>query len=356
MSDYYKVLGVSKSASQEEIKKAYRKLAHKYHPDKKGGDEKKFKEINKAYQILSDKEKRAQYDRFGRTFEGSAPGGFQAGGWPGFNFSGSEGFEFDLGEMMEDFFGSSFRQKDINHGDDIRVDIEIPLEAVVSGLKKKILIRKRVVCPRCQGTGAEPGTPIKECFSCRGTGRVQQIKRTIFGSITRSVICPECGGEGKRPEKPCNVCHGEGWIEGNESIDVFIPAGVDSGQLIKIQGKGNAGRRGGPAGDLFVRIFVKKHRSFERKGDDLFLEKEIPFSLAALGGQVEIPTLEKNAIILKIPAGSQSGKVFRVSGIGIPKFSGFGRGHLYVRIKVKVPRSLTKNQKELLDKLKQEGI
>jgi molecular chaperone DnaJ len=359
MKDYYQILGVSRDASEDEIKKAYRKLAHKYHPDK-GGDEKKFKEINEAYQILSNKEKRAQYDRFGRVFEGGA--GFEPGFDTGFSWGRfSEGFEFDFGdlsEMMEEFFGFGIprRKKDLKRGKSIEIEIEIPLEDVLKGKEKEISLEKLLSCSRCQGIGAEPGTSVRECFSCRGTGQVQQIRRTPFGSFTRSATCPECGGEGFRPEKPCNVCKGEGRIRGEEVIKIFIPAGVDTNQVIKVEGKGDAGKRGGKSGDLYIRIFVKPHPVFKRKGDDLYISREISFSQAALGDEIEVPTLEGKKILLKVPQGTESGKILRISGKGIPHFSGYGRGNMYVELIVKTPKRLTKKQKELLEKLKEEGI
>lgn len=357
--DYYQILGVSKNASPEEIKKAYYKLAHKYHPDKEGGDEKKFKEINEAYQVLSDKEKRSQYDRFGQTFEkGTEPGfDFQwAWGQPGMDFD--FGFE-DLEDMVEGMFGfggSSRRKKDLKRGRDIEISLEIPLEETLKNQEKEIILNKYVTCSRCQGTGAEPGTKIKECFSCGGTGEVQQIKKTFLGSFTRYTTCPECGGEGYRPETRCNVCGGEGRLKKEETIQVLIPAGVDTNQVIELKGKGEAGKRGGKPGNLYVRIFVKKHPIFERKGDDLYLSAPISFSQAVLGDEIEIPTLENKKILLKIPAGTESGKIFKISGKGIPHFSSYGRGDMYVKITIKIPTRLTKAQKELLEKLKKEGI
>ncbi len=363
--DYYQILGVSQEASPEEIKKAYYKLAHKYHPDKGGGDEKKFKEINEAYQTLSDKEKRSQYDRFGRVFEGEGPG-FE----PGSNFQWSWGrpdididFEFGdfggLGEMMEDFFGfgaSPRRKKDIKKGKDIEIELGVSLEDILRGREKEITLEKFVSCSRCQGKGAEPGTKVKECFSCRGTGQVQQIQRTPFGSFTRVTTCPECGGEGFRPEKPCNVCKGEGRMKNEEKIKIFIPAGVDNNQIIKVEGRGDAGRKGGRSGDLYVRIFVKPHPIFNRKGDDLYVSIPISFSQAALGDEVEVSTLEGTKILLKVLAGTESGKILRISGRGIPHFSGYGRGTLYLELVVKTPKKLTKKQKELLERLKEEGV
>ena len=336
--DYYQILGVQKNASPDEIKKAYYKLAHKFHPDK-GGDEKKFKEINEAYQVLSNKEKRSQYDRFGRVFEGIP------GGEPGFDFQWAWGrpdmdFDFeDLGDMVEEMFGfgAPRRKKDLKKGKDIEIEMEIPLEDTLKGREKEITLAKMISCSRCQGTGAEPGTPINECFSCRGTGEVQQIKKTFFGSFTRYTTCPECRGEGYRPEKPCNVCQAEGRMKGEEDIKIFIPAGVDTNQVIKVEGKGEAGKRSGRAGDLYVSV-------------------PISFSQAVLGDEIETATLEGAKLLLMVPQGTESGKILRISGKGIPHFSGYGKGNLYVELTVKTPKKLTKKQKELLEKLKEEGI
>jgi len=359
--DYYKILGVSKKASSKEIKKAYYKLAHKHHPDK-GGDEKEFKEINEAYQVLSDKKKRSQYDRFGRVFEG------MRGGQPGFDFPWGWGrpdmdFNFESGfggleEMLEEIFGSGFsgRKRDLKKGKDIRVEMDISLEDTLKGKEKVIILEKVVICPRCQGRGAEPGTKVKECFSCRGTGQVQQIRKTFFGTFTKYIICPECGGEGYRPEKPCNVCRGEGRVKGKEDIKVFIPAGVDTNQIIKIEGKGNAGKRGGASGDLYVRVLVKKHPVFQRRGDDLYVLLSISFSQAALGDEIEILTIEGKKILLRIPAGTESGKILRISQKGIPHFSSYGRGNLYVEFVIETPKKLTKKQKELLRSLRENGL
>lgn len=359
--DYYQILGVERNATADDIKKAYRKLAHKYHPDK-GGDEKKFKEINEAYQVLSDTEKRGQYDQFGHVFDG-------AGGQPGWGFG--QGFDFesmkdrfggsfdaeDLGDIFGEMFGFGRQKKqDLKRGKDIEIDIEVPLESVLRDQEKEITLHKLNQCSRCQGKGAEPGTKINECFSCRGTGQVQQIKKTIFGSITRVTICPECGGEGFRPEKPCNVCKGEGRVKTEEKVKFFIPAGIDTNQVIKIEGKGEAGRKGGKSGDLYVRVFVKKHPVFKRKGDDIFMSSPISFSQAALGDEIEITTLEGKKIDLKVPSGTESGKILRISGKGIPHFSSYGRGNMYVMLTVKTPGRLSKKQKELLEQLKKEGL
>jgi molecular chaperone DnaJ len=350
--DYYKILGVDKNATQEDIKKAYRKLAHQHHPDK-GGDEQKFKEINEAYQVLSNSNKRSQYDRYGSAFEGA---GFQ--GQPGWDFSSAQGFDVnDLGDIFGDMFGFGGRKKrDNRRGRDIEVDFQISLEDTLKSQEKEISLKKLVTCSRCQGKGAEPGTKVKECFSCRGTGQVQQIRRTIFGSFTQMGVCPECRGEGYRPEKPCNVCKGEGRVKEEEKIKFFVPAGVDSRQIIKMEGKGEAGRKGGQPGDLYIRISVKKHPVFERRGDDLIVSVPVSFSQAALGGEAEVPTLEGKKIELKVPSGTESGKILKVSGKGIPHFSGYGRGNMFVVLNIETPKKLSKKQKELLENLKKEGL
>ena len=358
--DYYQILGVDKNSSQDDIKRAYRKLAHKHHPDK-GGDANKFKEVNEAYQVLSDKEKRGQYDQFGRVFEGGQPG-WDLGFGPGFDFEGMRdrsggGFDpSDLGDLFGEMFGFGGRKQDLKKGKDIEVDIEVPLEAILKTQEKEISLYKLASCSRCNGKGAEPGTKVNECFSCRGIGQVQQIKKTIFGSITRMTICPECGGEGQRPEKPCNVCKGEGRIKAEDMVRIFIPAGVDTNQVIKLDGRGEAGRKGGRSGDLYIRIFVKKHQVFQRRGDDLFVSVPISFSQAALGDEIEVPTLEGKTIILKMQSGTESGKVLRVSGKGIPHFSGYGIGSMYVELVIKTPKKLSREQKELLKKLKEQGL
>ncbi|MFA5013036.1 MAG: molecular chaperone DnaJ [Candidatus Paceibacterota bacterium] len=364
--DYYKILGVSKGSTPDEIKKAYYKLAHEHHPDKKGGNEEKFKEINEAYQVLSDKEKRTQYDQFGTVF-GSGNNNQGGAGFQGFNnaninwedIMGDFGNIEDIFDIFGNGFGGGFQQqkdKDIKRGSDLEVTIEVPLESVLTEQEREINIVKQSRCGRCDGTGAEPGTKVNECFSCRGTGRVQQIRKTILGTFTQYTICPECKGEGSKPEKPCNVCDAEGRIKKSEKIIIKIPAGVDNNQVIKVKRKGDAGRRGGTEGDLYARIFVKPHPLFQRKGDDLYLEEDISFSEAAMGDEIKIPTLEGNKLILKVPAGTQSGKVLKISKRGIPHFAGFGRGNLYVELNVQIPQKLTKKQKELLEKLKEEGL
>jgi molecular chaperone DnaJ len=369
--DYYELLGVQKTASQDEIKKAFHKLAHKHHPDK-GGDEKKFKEINEAYQVLSDTQKRQQYDQFGRVFENGQGGpGFEGnpfGSWSWGNGQNpfGEGAEFnmgDLGDIFSEFFGGGAgpfggrnAKKDSKKGKDIQIELQIPLEKTLKDNIEKFDLEKQIICHRCQGNGAEPGTKIKECFSCRGTGQVQQVRKTPFGSFTSLAVCPSCRGEGTSPEKPCNVCKGEGRTRGHQTIEVRIPAGIDSEQVIKLEGKGDAGKKNGKPGNLFVRVNIMPHQNFERKGDDLLTKTEINFTQAALGDELEIKILEGTSLLLQIPEGIESGKVLKISGKGIPHFQGFGRGNLYIEIIIKTPKKITKEQKKLLEDLKKTGL
>lgn len=360
--DYYELLGVTKSASQEEIKKAFHKLAHKYHPDK-GGDSAKFKEINEAYQVLSDAQKRQQYDQYG-----SVDGDFSAQGGPasGWNWAWQNqaqgGFDAeDLGDIFENFFsfgggGRATRRKDVKKGKDIQVDIEIELAETLKPIVRQIKLGKLISCVRCHANGAEPETKVNECFSCRGTGQVQQVKRTILGSYTSFATCPECKGEGTKPEKPCNVCRGEGRLKGDDTVEFTIPAGIDNNQAMEIPEKGDAGKKGGKAGDLYVRVYVKKHAVFARKGDDLYLTQEISFSQAALGDEIEIPALEGTQILLTVPAGTESGRILRVSGKGIPNFGSSHRGNMYVELLVKIPKKLTREQRKALEDLKEKGL
>ena len=360
MKDYYKILGVSKKASASAIKKAYYGLAKKHHPDK-GGDEGKFKEINEAYQILSNKQKRNQYDNFGRTFDGMNQGGANTQwNWGGGGFdANAQGF--DLGDILGEIFGgrgeSPFGQKkDFRKGKDLELRVNISLESVLKEKEKEVVLEKMIACDRCNGVGGEPGTKVKECFSCRGTGKVQRVRKTILGVFTETAVCPECSGEGYSPEKPCNVCKGKGRIKGKEKIKIIIPAGVDTNQVIKFKGKGDAGIKGGESGDLYVVFFVKKHSVFQRKGDDLYVSKNISFSQAVLGNELEIETLGGVKLLLEVPRGIESGKILRISQKGLPHFGGHGKGNLFVKLIIKTPQKLNRKQKELLEKLKEEGL
>jgi molecular chaperone DnaJ len=367
MKDYYKVLGVSKDASPSKIKKAYYKLAKKHHPDK-GGDEDTFKKINEAYQVLSNKKKRQQYDSFGRTFDGATGNGMGGMGGAGNNFYrqwswGNDGSGFDQGfdfkDILNEIFGGGNRynqKSDPRRGQDIKIRINLSLEDVLTDSKKEIILEKKVVCPRCGGTGGELETKMKECFSCRGTGRVKRIRKTMLGSFTENSICPECHGRGEVPEKTCNVCKGKGRIEKEQTIKISVPAGVDTDQIIKIRGKGNAGIGDGQSGDLYVVFYVEDHPVFDRRGDNLYTQKEISFAQASLGDDIEIKTLGGKEIILEVPKGTESGKVLKIRNKGVPHFGRGGRGDLFVELKIKVPQRLTKKQKDLLQKLKKENL
>ncbi len=358
MADYYNILGVSKGASDEEIKKAYRKLAHKYHPDKTGGDEKKFKKINEAYQVLSDKAKRSQYDQFGQTFgAGGGPtgGGFDFGG---FSAQGgpASGWEFDFGggdfeDIFSNIFGGSQRRSPARkRGRDIQVDAEIDFKEMAEGAKREINLRRSVACNRCEGTGGEPGAKVDTCPVCKGTGRVQKTTRSFFGSFSQVSTCPECQGEGNIYSKKCSKCAGAGRVKEDQKITINIPAGIADGQTISLSGQGEAGEKGAQAGDLYVVVHVRNHPKFSRHDNDILSTEDIPFSLAAIGGETEVETLG-GRLILKIPAGTQSGETFRIKGKGIPDIHGRGTGNHLVKIIVRIPKKLSREQKRLVEEL-----
>jgi len=376
--DYYKILGISNNASKEEIKRAYRALAHKYHPDKAGGDEKRFKEINEAYQVLSNDQKKAQYDQFGDIFSGQAGRG-ASGGWDfsgqsgpafswedlfrGFGSSGQGPFQYetrgsgegwDFGDIFGDVFSRGQTKKQRRKAQDILVDLEIGLEDIYKGAKKEIKLQKLVVCSKCKGSGGEPGSPMKKCSTCKGRGQIQQTQRTILGSFSKITTCPECQGDGEIPEKTCAKCRGKGVIRDVEKININIPAGIDDNQIIKLEGQGQAGGRGKLSGDLYIRIHIKEHKDLTKKGDDIYYNANISFTQAALGDKIEIPTLEKK-IKLKIPAGIQFGKLLRIKGGGLPRLGG-GRGDQLVRIQVETPKKLSQKAKNLFKQLRDEGI
>lgn len=362
-NNYYEILGVSKGATDDEIKKAYRKLAHKYHPDKAGGDEAKFKEINEAYQVLSDKAKRSQYDQFGRTFEGA--GGASGQGFGGFDFSGfqgfggNQGFDFDFGggdfsDIFSDIFGGGGRSAK-RRGRDIQVDTEIDFFEIAKGTERTFSLYKTTSCDKCEGTGGEPGAKRKTCPTCQGKGRIQKTSRSFFGSFTQVVECSECRGEGQVFENKCRQCGGDGRFKKEEKIEIKIPAGISDGQTISVRGAGEAGEKGAPSGDLYVTVRIKPHSKFKREGNDILSEERIPFSLATLGGKTEIETLW-GKLILKIPSGTQSGEVFRIKGKGAPDISGRGEGNHLVRIFVSTPKNLSRRQKDLVEELQKEGL
>ncbi|TDT70507.1 molecular chaperone DnaJ [Hypnocyclicus thermotrophus] len=355
--DYYEVLGVSKTASDAEIKKAYRKLAMKYHPDKftnanekeKKEAEKNFKEINDAYQILSDKEKRAKYDQFGHAaFDGMGGAGSGFGG-----FSDFGGFE-DLGDIFSSFFGGGFgggsSRSRVRPGNDLRYNLELTLEEVAFGVEKEITYRRTGTCHTCNGTGAKPGTKIKTCTKCNGTGKIRERQQTMFGIFENVAECDMCHGKGEIPEEKCPTCNGTGVEREKVTKKVKIPAGIEENQRLRLNGMGDASTTGGPNGDLYIYISVKPHDIFERIDDNVICEVPISFATASLGGEIEVPTLE-GTVKIKIPAGTQNGKVFKLKGKGINNSRGFGRGDQLVKILVEVPTNLTREQKELIEKL-----
>ncbi|MFH0818941.1 MAG: molecular chaperone DnaJ [Patescibacteria group bacterium] len=365
--DYYKTLGVEKGASQDEVKKAFRKLAHQYHPDKPSGSEEKFKEINEAYQVIGNEEKRKQYDQFGADFnqQGGFGGGMnwedfmrQARSGGGFNQQGgfSGGFEgVDLGDIFGEIFGfggggSRGRHARSSRGQDIEARFEISFRESFEGVTKEVEFYKTVKCEKCHGNGAEPGTPIKTCSSCNGQGQVEQITRTILGAMRSYAPCQQCGGDGKTAEKPCQQCGGEGLVKKNVRTKIEIPAGISHGQTIRVSGEGEAGSRGGHAGDLYLHISVKNDKHFRRENNNILTQTEISPAQAVLGVTVEIKTMDGTGE-LKIPSGTASGKVFKIKGKGMPHLSGSGRGDQLVEVIVAIPKKLSSSEKKLYQEL-----
>jgi len=353
--DYYKILGVSKSASEEEIKKAFRKKAHEYHPDKKTGDEAKFKEINEAYQVLSNKEKRTQYDQFGSDFVNNA-GARGAGGFEGFNQGGFNINMDDLGDMFGDigdmFFGgrSNRSSNSRSQGSDMQLELSISFSEAVFGVEKEISFRKKVKCDHCNGNGAEPGTKIETCSTCKGTGRINRVQRTILGNMQVQTVCNNCQGEGKTYNKKCVKCGGNGLLMDTVNLKVKIPAGIDNSEVIRLSGYGEAGLKGAPNGDLFLKIRVEKDVRFTRDGYDVYSEAKINFVQASLGDKINIETVE-GEVKLKIPEGTQSGTVFKIKGKGITKLRGYGKGDHFVKVIVLTPVNLNREQRNLLKKI-----
>ena len=351
--DYYEVLGVSKGASEEEIKKAYKKLARKYHPDMNPGDkeaEEKFKEINEANEVLSDPDKKARYDQFG--FAGVDPN-YGAGAGGGAYSAG--GFDFgDLGDIFGSFFGGGFGGARANpnapqRGESLRTSVTISFEEAAFGCEKEVSIDRIEQCPDCHGSGCAQGTTAEVCPDCRGSGVVQQRRQTPLGFMSTSAPCQRCGGKGKIIHQPCPKCGGKGMIRHRKTIKVSIPAGIDNGQTISLRAQANAGRNGGPAGDLLIVVAVRPHEIFRREGTSVLCEAPITFTQAVLGGELEIPTID-GKVKYTIPEGTQSGTTFRLKGKGIPGLNGRGRGDQYVTVNIETPRNLNREQKEALRK------
>ncbi len=344
--DYYEVLGLSRNASDEEIKKSFRKLAKENHPDLHPNDkgaEARFKEINEAYEVLSDKEKKARYDQYGHA--GVDPN-FGAGS--GFGDFGDMGFDF--GSIFESIFGSAGGGRSRTapqKGENIRVSVTLSFEEAAFGCEKDIQIGRIEDCPDCGATGAEPGTTPEVCSQCNGTGTVRTQQRTVLGMISSSAPCQRCGGTGKIIHQPCKTCKGKGKVRRQKTVKVKIPAGIDNGQAVSMRGQGHAGFNGGPPGDLLISVNIRAHALFERDGTSVLCEIPISFVQAALGAELEVPTLD-GKVKYSIPEGTQTGTVFRLKGKGIPNLGGLGRGDQFVTVVVETPRNLTKEQKELL--------
>jgi molecular chaperone DnaJ len=351
--DYYEVLGLEKGASEDAIKKAYRKLANKYHPDVNPGDtqaEERFKEVNEAYEVLSDADKRSRYDAYGHAGVDPNFTGGASQGWGG--FSGFGGFEdFDLGSIFDSFFGGgatgSSRRTAARRGEDIHTTIMLSFEEAAFGCEKEISITRIEECSECSGTGAEKGTAVETCTRCSGTGQVRSTRRTPLGVISNTETCSECRGSGKTIKTPCSECHGVGNVRKSRKIKLSVPAGIDEGQTISLRNEGNSGRNGGPSGSLLVTVQIRPHPIFTRNGTSVICELPITIIQAVLGAEVEVPTLD-GKVKYTIPEGTQSGTTFRLKGKGIPRLHSSSRGDQYVKVFVEIPKNLSKKQKDLL--------
>ncbi|HVU06206.1 MAG TPA: molecular chaperone DnaJ [Candidatus Paceibacterota bacterium] len=365
--DYYKILGVDKGASQDDIKKAFRKLAHEHHPDKKTGNADRFKEANEAYSVLGDENKRKQYDTFGSAGPGfGGAGGFNPNDFGGFDFSGfqggfngANGVEFDLGDIFGDIFGSGMggsRQKQ-KRGADIQVDLDIAFEESIFGAEKTIVLNKVSACAECAGSGVKKGSKMKTCHTCSGKGRVTEVRRSIMGSFQTTRTCETCRGAGKEPEEKCPVCRGAGVTKRNQEIKVKVPASVENGEMVRLTGAGEA-VAGGQSGDLYLRLHVKKHPTFRKEGNNLLTETAVKLSDALLGVSIPLKTLDGD-IVVKIPEGISEGEILRVKGKGAPTTARGKDGHrgdILVVVHVTMPKKLSKDARKAVEDLKKEGI
>ena len=361
--DYYNVLGIDKKASKDDVKKAFRRLAHKYHPDKGGTDESKFKEITEAYSVLSDDKKRREYDTYGQAFAGGAPRGGQGGaqGFNGFDFSGFQqgfgqgGVEFDFGDIFGDMFGGrGGTSRGTPRGRDISIDLEIPFKDAVFGTSRTVLIAKVSTCSHCHGSGAKPGTELESCATCNGTGRVHETRNSILGQFSSVRACTICDGSGKIPKEKCTECKGHGTRRKEEEIRINIPAGMDNGEMIRLPQQGEA-IKSGIAGDLYVKIHVKPHQTFRRDGSHLIMDLPVKLTDAILGTTVSIETLEGKTLEVKIPSMKRAEELLRVAGKGIPSESG-GRGDLIIHLETALPHKLSTKARKVVEDLKTEGL
>ncbi|MCA9347888.1 molecular chaperone DnaJ [Candidatus Saccharibacteria bacterium] len=353
--DYYEVLGVAKGASDDEIKKAFRKKAIELHPDKEGGDETKFKEVNEAYEVLKDERKRQRYDQFGHAGVGGASSGGGGDPFGGFGGGGGQNINFDfgdlgLGDIFGSFFGGGQREQRSRRGRDIETDVVITFEQAVFGTDVELNLVMEDACEHCKGTTAEPGHDLKTCSDCKGSGQIVSVTRTVFGNIQQATTCPTCRGTGKVPEKLCTVCKGKGTKSKNQEIKLKIPAGIDDGATIRLREHGEA-MANGPKGDLYVNLRVQAHKKFTREGSLILSEETVDMVDAALGTEIEVDTVD-GPVKMKIPAGTQSGTDFKLSGHGVFNLRGNGRGAQIVTVTVETPRELNKKQREILEQFK----
>lgn len=355
--DHYETLGVNKTASKDEIKKAFYKLAHKYHPDKKEGDEKKFKQVNEAYQVLSDDAKRARYDQFGSA-DAQGFGGSQQGGFEGFDFSGFQqgGADFDFGnlnDIFSDFFGGGGGRREQRRGRDISTEIQLSFQDSIFGITRKILITKTSSCLTCKGSGAKSGSGVITCKTCNGQGQIREAKRTIFGNIASTKVCEVCLGAGEVPKEVCDTCKGKGVLRREEEVSIVIPAGIRDGEMVRMTGYGEAIAKG-TTGDLYIKINVAPHAVFKREGNDLVMDLNLKLSEALLGTEYNIQTLDGD-VKVTIPEGVSINEVLRVRGKGVPSSKG-KRGDLLIKLNIKLPGKLSRKSREIIEELKKEGI
>jgi molecular chaperone DnaJ len=355
--DYYEVLGVGKSASDDEIKKAFRKKAIEHHPDKEGGDEAKFKEINEAYEVLKDERKRQRYDQFGHAGVGSSAASdgnpYAGGGFNGQNVNFDFG-DLGLGDIFGSFFGGGFggqQPRRSSRGRDVETSVDLSFEEAVFGIEHELHVNLEDICEHCKGTTAEPGYELKTCETCKGSGQTVRVTRTVFGDIQQATVCPTCKGTGKVPEKECTVCHGKGTQRRQQTIKIKIPAGIDDGATIRLREQGEA-MANGPKGDLYVQVRVKPHKQFTREGDLILSEERIGMVDAALGTEIDVQTVD-GPVRMKVPAGTQSGTDFKLSNHGVPHLRGSGRGAHIVTVIVETPTKLSRSQQELLEAFNQ---
>ncbi|MFA6006110.1 MAG: molecular chaperone DnaJ [Candidatus Paceibacterota bacterium] len=364
--DYYNILGVEKNASEADIKKAFHKLAHKYHPDKSGGDDTKFKEVSEAYQVLSDAKKRKEYDTYGQTFGegGPRPGGAgYGGGFEGFDFSnftqgfggGQSGYEeMDFGDIFGDFFGGGRQRQGRARGKDISIDLQISFSESIFGTERDVLLHKLNTCTNCKGSGAKPGTKKKKCEKCNGAGRIREARKSFLGQIMTERECTECRGTGEIPEEHCGECRGLGVVKRNETIKIKIPSGIQNGEMIRMTGAGEAVSHG-TTGDLYIKIHVEASKQFRREGQNLQMDLEIKLTDALLGAVYPVKTLD-GEIKLTIPTGATFGEILRVRGKGVPIEHSGGRGDLLIHLIIKLPSKVSKKASELIKELKGEGL